>query len=125
MGKGLLGVILLTPLFHRYSSPYTYTDFIDSFVHPVMTMLTGSPPPIISQEIKRVLQLSKQSKVEDWYLYQNHIKIRIYGCQLAPYKLPKYLPIRLFALEYYRQIMNYDNINFVSTKNTSQFKVKN
>jgi hypothetical protein len=33
-------------------SPYTYSDFIDSFVHPVMTMLTGSPPPRISPEIK-------------------------------------------------------------------------
>jgi len=93
-------VIFWTPLFHKYSSPYTYTDFIDSFVHPVMTMLTRNPPPRISQEIKIFLQLSKQSKVGDWYLYQNHTEIRIYGCQLAPYKLPKYLPMRLFALEY-------------------------
>ena len=61
----------------------------------------------------------------DWYLYQNHTEIRIYGCQLAPYKLPKYLPMRLFSLEYYRQIMNSDEINFVSAKKRSQFKVKN
>jgi len=30
-------VIFWTPLFHKYSSPYTYTDFIDSSVHLVMT----------------------------------------------------------------------------------------
>lgn len=52
----------------------------------------------------------------DWYLYQNHTKIRIYGCHLAPYKLPKYLPVRLFYLEYYRQIMNYDGY-FIRVKN--------
>jgi len=88
-------------------------------------MLKGSPPPRISLETKRVLQLSKQSKVGDRYLYQNHTEIRIYGCQLAPYKLPKYLPMRLFALEYYRQIMKSDEINFVLTNKISQFKVKN
>jgi len=79
-------------------------------------MLTGNCPPRIRLEIKRVLQLSKQTKVGYWYMYQNHIEIRIYGCQLAPYKLPKYLPMRLFALEYYRQIMNSDEVNFVSAK---------
>ena len=48
-------VIFSTPLFHEYRSPYTYTDFIDSFVYPIMTMLTGNPPPRTSPEIKRVL----------------------------------------------------------------------
>ena len=81
-----------------------------------MTMLIGSPPPRIIQEIKRVLQFSKQIKVIDWYLYQSHTEIIIYGCQLAPYKLPKYVPMRLFSLEYYRQIRNFDEFNFVLAK---------
>ena len=89
-----------------------------------MTMLTGNPPPTISPEIKRVLQISKQTKVGDWYLYQNHIEIRIYGCLLAPYKLPRYLPMRLFALEYYRQIINVDEINFVNAKKKANLKIK-
>jgi len=95
-----ISVIFWTLLIHKYHSPYSYTDL---FVHPIMTMLIGSPPPRINLYIKRILQLSKQSKVGDCYLYQNHIEIRIYGYELAPYKLPKYLPMRLFALEYYRQ----------------------
>ena len=33
--------------------------------------------------------------------------------------------MRLFSLEYYRKIMNSDEINFVSAKKRSQFKVKN
>ena len=84
-------VIFWTPLIHQYSSPYSYNEFIDSFVHPVMTMLSGTPPPRMSPEIRRVLHLNINHQVGDWYLYQNHTEIRIYGCQLAPYKIPKYL----------------------------------
>jgi len=51
-------VIFWTPLTHQYSSPYSYNEFIDSFVHPVMTILSGTPPPRISFEIKRVLLLN-------------------------------------------------------------------
>ena len=43
---------------------------------------------------------------------------------LAPYKLPRYLPMRLFALEYYRKIINADEINFVNAKKKANFKIK-
>ena len=93
-------------------------------MHPFMTMLTGNIPPRISPEIKIVLQLSNHTKVGDWYLYQNHIEIGIYGCMPTPYKLPRYLPMRLFALEYYRKIINADEINFVNAKKKANFKIK-
>lgn len=95
-------VIFLTSLIHQSNSQYSYKDFIDFFVYPMTTILLGSSPPRISAYIRRVLQLLKQYKVGDWYLYQNHTEITIYGCRLAPYKLPKYLPMRLFSLQYYR-----------------------
>ena len=60
-----MSVIFWTPLIHQSQSPYSYSYVVDLFVHPVMTMLTGSPPPRISAKIKRVLQLSKQTKVGD------------------------------------------------------------
>lgn len=88
-----------------------------------MTILTRNLPPRISPEIKRVLQLSKQTKVGDWYLYQNYTEIRIYGCLRAPYKFPRYLPMRLFSLEYYRQIINADEVNFVTAKKKAYFKI--
>lgn len=66
-------VIFWIPLIQQYQSPYSYSDFIDLFVHPVMEMLTRIPPPRINPEIKRVLQLCKQTKVGGWYLYQSHI----------------------------------------------------
>ena len=49
----------------------------------------------------------------------------MYGSKLVPYKLPKYLPMRIFSLEYIRQILNSDEINFLSTKKKTQFKIKN
>ena len=71
---------------------------------------------MISNEIKKVLQLSEKNRIGDWYLYQNHIEIRVYGSSLIPYKLPKYLPMRLFSLEYIRQILNSDAVNFLIAK---------
>ena len=95
-------VIFWTSLLRKDSTQFTYTDFIESFIHAMVNMLNNNIQPIISEEIKRVLQLSEHSRTGDWYLYQNHTEIRVYGSNLLPYKLPKYLPMRLFSLEYIR-----------------------
>ena len=57
-------------------------------------------------------------------MYQNHSEIRVYGCELAPYKLPRYMPVRVFALEYIRQCMNSDDIHFVPFKKKQQLRLK-
>jgi len=57
-------------------------------------------------------------------LYQNHTEIRIYGCELAPYKFPRYLHMRLFALYYYRQMINLDEVHFVKAKKNAQVRIK-
>ena len=107
------------------NSPYSYNEFIDLFIHPATTLLTGVSPPRLSNEIKKTLQLSKQYKIGDWYLYQNHTEVRIYGCELCPFKLPKYVPMRLFALEYFRQMNNSDIIHFCNANKKAQFRIKN
>lgn len=71
-----------------------------------------------------ILHLSNQENIGDWYLYQNYTEIRVYGCELAPYKLPKYLPMRIFALEYIRQMLNSYDIHFVVAKKRAQFRIK-
>jgi len=59
-------VIFWTSIFHySYTSPYSYNEFIDQFVYPLTTMLTGHRRPRISDDIKRILQLSKQYKIGD------------------------------------------------------------
>ena len=60
----------------------------------------------------------------DWYLYEKHTELRIFGTNLLPYKLPKFLTIRVFDLEYLRQVLNFDAINFLASKKKTQFKIK-
>ena len=74
--------------------------------------------------VQRILHLSEDAKIGDWYLYQNHSEIRVYGCELAAYKLPRYVPVRIFALEYIGQIMNSDDIHFVSLNKKQQLRIK-
>jgi len=66
----------------------------------MVSMLSGRLKSRINEEIQRVLHLLDLAKTMDWFLYQNHTEIRVYGCELAPYKLPKYLPAQIFSLEY-------------------------
>jgi hypothetical protein len=113
-----------TSLLKYNSVEYDFTAFIDQFYHPVVSMLSGMPEPRINDEVRRILHLSDNAKTGDWYLYQNHSEIRVYGCELAPYKLPRYIPVRIFALEYIRQIMNSDDIHFVSLKKKQQLRIK-
>jgi hypothetical protein len=87
-------------------------------------MLSGMPEPRINDEVRRILHLSDNVKTRDWYLYHNHSEIRVYGCELAPYKLPRYIPVRIFTLGYIRQIMNSDDIHFVSLKKKQQLRIK-
>jgi len=81
---------------------FSYKQFIEDFFHPSMNILISAIQPKINEEVKRILHLTDQAKTRDWYLYQNYIEISVYGCELAPYKLFKYLPVRIFALEYIR-----------------------
>jgi hypothetical protein len=48
----------------------------------------------------------------------------VYGCDFSPYKLPKYLPMRIFALDYIRKMINSDEIHFVAAKKKSQIRIK-
>jgi len=109
-------VIFWSSIFHDCDSPYTYSEFIDLFVHPASTLLIGAPPPRITGDMKKILQLSKPYRKGGWYLYQNYTWIRIYGCELCPFKLPRYVPMRLFALEYFRQLIYGDLNHFCNVK---------
>ena len=45
-------VIFWSSVFHNCDSPYTYSEFIDLFVHPASTLLIGAPPPRITGDMK-------------------------------------------------------------------------
>jgi hypothetical protein len=113
-----------TSLLRKNSTEFNFKQFIEQFYHPVVSMLSGRQEPRINEEIQRILHLSDLAKTGDWYLYQNHMEIRIYGCELAPYKLPRYVPVRIFALEYIRKMINSDDIHFVALKKKQQLRIK-
>jgi len=98
-------VVYWSSIFHYGShSPYTYCEFIDLFIHPAMSLLLSSPPPRLTDEMQRILQLSKVYSIGDWYFYQNHTVIRIYGCELAPYRFPRYVPMRVIFLRVFQAV---------------------
>ena len=77
-------VIFWTTLVMKYRKDFSYKTFVEMFVHPVMSLLSGIEEPRINEDIKRIMQLSDQAKMGDWYLYQNYTEIRVYGYELAP-----------------------------------------
>ena len=56
-----LSIIFWTSLLRKEGSDFTYTDFSDLFLHPAINILNKEEQPIISEEMKRILQLSEQS----------------------------------------------------------------
>jgi len=86
--------------------------------------LSTTPPARLSAEMQKIPRLSKEYSIGDWYFYQNHTVIRIYGCELTPCKLPKYVLIRLFALEYYRQFNSADLAHLYGARKKAQLKIR-
>jgi hypothetical protein len=84
---------LWTSLLRRSSTEFSFKQFIEFFYHPVVGILSGRHKLRINEEIQRVMHLSYLAKTGDWFLYQNHTEIRVYGFELSPYKLPKYVPV--------------------------------
>jgi hypothetical protein len=113
-----------TSLVRKNSIEVSFKDFIDQFYHPVVYMLSSRTKPRINEEVHRILHLSDLAKTGDWYLYQNHTEIRVYVCEFPPYRLPKYLPVRIFALEYIKHMVKSDDIHFVSVKKKQQLRIK-
>lgn len=117
-------VIHLTSLITKNSTQFKFSNFIDCFIHPIAQLLSSQNEPRMSIEIKGTLHLNDQVITWDWYLYKNYTEIKVYGYELEPYKLPKYVPMRILSLENIRQMINMDELHFISGKRRSEFKIK-
>lgn len=78
-------------------------------------------PPRIMPQQKDILHLSKDTRVGDWYFFEEYTEIRGYGCELPPYHLPMFVPMRIFALKFIRQSLHRDQIHFVPAKKGYMF----
>jgi hypothetical protein len=72
-------------------------------------------------EFCSILQLSPQTRVDDWYFYWDCIAIQVYGCEFEPYLLPTNIPSKVFVLEYLRQRISFDHLHFISKNQKSSF----
>jgi hypothetical protein len=108
----------------KNSNEFNFNDLIYQFEHLVLCMLDSRMEPRINEEVHRILHLCDLAKTGDCYIYHNHTEIIVYGCELPPYKLPKYPPVRIFALEYIKKMINSDDIHFVPFKKKQQLRIK-
>ena len=59
-------LIFWTSVFHEvHNSPYSYCEFIDMFIYPASSLLMRAPPPRLSYDMQKILQLSKSYKIGD------------------------------------------------------------
>lgn len=50
------------------SKYFNNKTFVEMFVHPAMNLLSGTIEPRITKEIRRIMHLTDQVRVCDWYL---------------------------------------------------------
>ena len=67
-----LSMIFWTSLLRKEGNEFSYKHFSYLFIRTCMNLIYKSEQPRVSEEMKRILQISEQCKVGDWYLYQRH-----------------------------------------------------
>jgi len=97
-------------------------EFTSLFLPMAYKILNGSLPPTFLPKAQECLQLSKDVTCGDWFIFEEHVEIRLYGAAIKPYRLPKFVPMRLFGLEFIRQSLNVDQVHFVPMKKGFFFK---
>jgi len=85
--------------------------------------MNGSLPPNFFPKAQECLQFTKDVRCGDWFIFEGHAEIRLYGAFVKPYRLSKFVPMRLFALEFIRQSLNVDQVHFVPMKKGFFFKL--
>jgi hypothetical protein len=113
-----------TSLLKHNSTEYNFKAFIDQFYHPVVSMLGGRPEPRINDEVQRILHLSDNTKTGIGTCIKIILRSEYTGVSWHLISCPSICPVRIFALEYIRQIMNSDDIHFVSLKKKQQLRIK-
>lgn len=93
-----------------------YSQFIPTFMAIAYRIIHGASAPRIFPQQKELLQLSKDVVVEDWYLYEDYMELWDYRCELHPYCLPVFVPMRIFALEFIWHLLNVELLHFIPAK---------
>ena len=96
--------------------------YINNFL-PLLYTLIYQPPPRVIPEMFQELQTTPVLATGDWFLYEDHTIIRVYGFEGRPYRLPSFVTPRIFALEYIRQKMASDDLHFSGGRFARTFRI--
>ena len=91
-------------------------EFANSIMSKMYKMLFDEDLPRVLDEMKCLMQSSPKDRVGDWFLYKDYTVLRIYGFTGQPYRLPAFLTLRIFALEFMRQRLLSKEENFGAFK---------
>ena len=69
-----------------------------------------------------MLQFSPERRIGDWFLFEQGTMIRLYGFVHQPYILPRFLTLRVFALELIKHKLIVENEHFLNFKKYSEIK---
>ena len=87
----------------RHEQPTSDVEiFFNKVMAKVFISLFGSLSPRVSEELRNHLQLSPTTKIGEWYLFENHTIIRVYGFEVEQCLLPLLLTPIMYAFEYIR-----------------------
>jgi hypothetical protein len=120
----LASVIHWTPLVRSKPQNVGFSVYVNSFMSIVYTLFHEQSPPRIFPEIKKLLHESSETQLGDWFLFKEHTEIRMYGAEVKPFKLPSFLTMRIFSLEFIRQSLNVDEVHFIPRRKKTNFKPK-
>jgi hypothetical protein len=98
--------------------------FINKTMAKNNCVLFDSTPPRIFLELRfKLLQLSLDTSIGVWHIFENHTILRVYGFEEEPYMLPIFLTPRIYALEYIRKRFEYDHKHFVVNNHPITFRL--
>lgn len=97
--------------------------FVFKIISKAHLVLFDSLSPRISIELKTHLQLSLDTRIGYWYLFENHTILRVYGFEEEPFLLPAFLTPNIYALEYIKKRFASDHEHFAKYHKTITFKL--
>ena len=71
--------------------------FTSSLLPIVYSIMNGSPVPFLLPKAQIFLQLSKDVKFGNWFVFEDYAEIRLYGADLEHFRLHPFVPMRMFC----------------------------
>jgi hypothetical protein len=100
----------------------TILIFINKIMSMIYSLIFGSDPSRVLEEMKILLQPSLENMMGDWMLFTRSTMIWVYRCQEVPHLLLVILTPRIFALEFIRQRVILETEHFLKSHKASNLK---